>query len=580
MNKRILFIGGILLALSCSKNGGGEGDPASVDAEDVLLHRYDDYMQAPVVKNSHAEETGGSCLQPIWSCRTVIPHAILTAAAPASVSVEQKTAVYPRIKKVADGTYLMFYHGGEFGSRVYLTRSNDLVEWSEPVMLYSPYAVTIDGAEDIRRFVNMDAVVLADGEILAVCSYREEKNYAKGIGGGLMLIRSKDNGKTWSQPRTIYEGTNWEPYLLELPDGRIQCYFTDATPQTRNSGTSVIVSEDKGATWSEKIRCCRLYKYLYDGDNTEYTGQKIFTDQMPCFRILNDGKTLLGFLEGRLETPASIKGSSYCKMSLVWNEGFEWKDLGEESAGPQKRLSSVVRGAAGYIEVFPSGEVVLSCGRSSLFSMKIVDSEGGYNSTENWDSRWYTPFEEKGYWGCMERTSPHTLAAAMHGNSGMQIGLFWLNHRIDAAKSTVTCDGNPSEWDNEDLLFLSTPDGAEVIIRASRDEQYLYLLSEFVCPSGTDPRLDLKLLKKNGNGTCSMTLSSSSSAPVSVRRGKTRMQQSGFAAEAAIPLKELGSPVDGDRIPLFATLSSSGKQETFTLSDISKPNTWQTILLR
>ena len=30
-----------------------------------------------------------------------------------------------------------------------------------------------------------------------------------------------------------------------------------------------------------------------------FAGEKIFTDQMPCFRVLNDGKTIFGFIEAK-----------------------------------------------------------------------------------------------------------------------------------------------------------------------------------------------------------------------------------------------------------------------------------------
>ena len=192
-------------------------------------------------------------------------------------------------------------------------------------MLYEPEPVVIDGDSDVIRYVNMDAVVLPDGEILAVCSYRASSHYDRGVGGGLKLIRSKDNGRTWSAPEIIYEGLNWEAYLLLLPDQRtIHCYFTDAIPQSRNSGTSLITSTDKGVTWSGKSRICRQYKYDYtcpvhdpaavgapcppDCPKMEFLGQKIYTDQMPCFRVLNDGKTIAGFMEARLETPTNING--------------------------------------------------------------------------------------------------------------------------------------------------------------------------------------------------------------------------------------------------------------------------------
>ena len=134
----------------------------------------------------------------------------------------------------------------------------------------------------------------------------------------------------------IFEGTNWEPYLLQLPDGRIQCYFTDCLPATRNSGTSVITSTDNGRTWHGHMRVCRQYKY-------DDKGVRIFTDQMPCFRLLNDGETLFGFLEARLE-PEGPQGNSIYTMSAVRNRGFGSRSARTRPVPPTaKRTSS--RGA-------------------------------------------------------------------------------------------------------------------------------------------------------------------------------------------------------------------------------------------
>ena len=294
----------VLLAIpsiSCT----AETVPAADGDGTVRLNVASEMMQSAASSlNSHAEEEQWSRLQPMYGTYIVLPHKWLLGDVPE----DQNFANYPRIKKMADGKYIMFYHGGQYGSRIWSVSSPDLKTWSTPVMHYSPVRVTVDGEDDWRRFVNMDAVVLRSGDILAVCSYRAAGHYGEGKDGGLMLIRSSDNGKTWTEPQKIYDGVNWEAYLLELPDGRIQCYFTDPIPQTRNSGTSLIVSEDGGYTWSRKIRVCRQYKYDYDGPNTEYTGQKIYTDQMPCFRVLNDGKTIAGFLEARLVTPLSVTG--------------------------------------------------------------------------------------------------------------------------------------------------------------------------------------------------------------------------------------------------------------------------------
>ena len=227
--------------------------PAPGD-EPVRLHTVSQVIDAArPERDSHTGEECWSAMQPMSGYSYILPHDMLTAGAPE----DQRMAMYPRIKKMGNGEYIMFWHGSPTGSRIWSSISGDFKEWSEPVLLFGPEHVTVNGKGDWRRYVNMDAAVMPDGEILAVCSFRATEHYREGLGCGIMLIRSKDNGRTWTSPVQIYEGPNWEPYLLALPDGKLQCYFTDATPQTGNSGTSLIESSDNGITWSLRKRVCR-----------------------------------------------------------------------------------------------------------------------------------------------------------------------------------------------------------------------------------------------------------------------------------------------------------------------------------
>ncbi len=583
----------ILLALWGIPVASCTAEPATDTADadpSVRLHLASEMMsRTEAVLDSHKEAEQWSRLQPMYGTYIVLPHKWLLGEV---INYEdQNFANYPRIKKMANGEYIMFYHGGQYGSRIWSTISPDLKTWSTPVMHYSPVAVTVDGEDDWRRFVNMDAVVLKSGEILAVCSYRAAGHYGEGKDGGLMLIRSKDNGRTWTEPQKIYDGVNWEAYLLELPDGRIQCYFTDPIPQTRNSGTSLIVSEDGGHTWGRKIRVSRQYKYDYDGPNTEYTGQKIYTDQMPCFRVLNDGKTIAGFLEARLETPLSVTGASYCKMSMVWNDGLDWKDLGEESEGPERRVTNFMKGGSGYMATFPSGEVVISCNSDSRFMLKVLDRNAECPPGSIWIEDWMYPFPGKGFWGSIETESPVTMIGAMHDDTGIQIERFWLNHRIDASDEMISVDGNAGEWKTVQALYLASESGTETIFRAAKDAENLYLAVETACPEGNKcHELYLRLISSGET--------SSKTSPVTVRIlpsgevSATGMQpvwassaaeaedgRNGMVTEIAVPLSALSHASYGDDICFYAKAVSSGDTASFSLSDQEDPDSWQRIRL-
>lgn len=422
MNPRILS-----LLAACILTIG----PAASQAEErpVRLHTLDEMNTAAAPLNSHAGAERYSVLESVRAYRQLLPAAKLKT---------DRTAIYPRIKRMADGRYILFVQGGQIASRIYYCTSDDLLHWSDTRILFEPYAVTTSEGSDTRCFSTVDAVVLADGDLLAACSFRAAKGYKHNVGCGIMLRRSRDNGATWSDEEVIFEGTNWEPYLLQLPDGRIQCYFTDCLPATRNSGTSVITSTDNGRTWHGHMRVCRQYKY-------DDKGVRIFTDQMPCFRLLNDGETLFGFLEARLE-PDGPQGSSIYTMSVVRNRGFDWQPLGENTAGPADRETNLFKGCAGYVSTFPSGEIVVSCNIDRLFSLKIGDSRGRVFNGRSWDEDWYRPFDGKGFWGSLEPMDAHRVIGTMHCDEGIQIGVFYLNHRIDAPKARIRPDGDGREW--------------------------------------------------------------------------------------------------------------------------------------
>ncbi len=500
-------------------------------------------------------DVSSSRLESIFGYANVIPQSVLKT---------DKTAIYPRIKKLSDGSFILFCQGGRIASRIYYYHSLDLINWEAGGELFSPYSVETSLGNDMRCFSTADAIVLSNGDILVVCSFRANAGYKNNVGCGLMLRRSSDNGHTWSDEQVIYEGANWEPFLLQLPDGRIQCYFTDANPQYRNSGTSLISSDDNGQTWGGYSRVCRQFKY-------EDRGVKIFTDQMPSLRILSDGKTILGFLEARLE-PGGPSGKSIYKMSLVRNHGLEWKSLADSAEGPSDRETDIANACAGYVTTFPSGEVLLSCNIDGLFSLKLGD---GYRfNGRDWDSDWFQPFNQKGYWGSTEAISPLEAVGVMHCDSGIQIGVFYLNHAIDASYLKVKMDGDGMEWPLSQALFIGSDSPVQTTFRAAHDSKKLYLL---VQTTSLDADINISFW-----GTTDISfeigndgLKSSFKGIKYIRKdGKTSLGETGCSYEISIPLSCFGQEAKLMFNALVKSSSDSNTADGFTGADPACPSTW------
>lgn len=483
-----------------------------------------------------------------------------------------KMAVYPRIKRMSDGRYLMLCQEGRIASRIFYYISDDLKNWSLQGELFSPYPVSNAAGDDVRCFTTADAAVLAGGEIIVVCSYRASKGYRQGVDCGLMMRTSSDCAATWSEEEVIFEGTNWEPYLLQLPDGRVQCYFTDCNPSTRNSGTSVMVSDDGGETWGRHIRCSRQFKYVDKGVN-------IYTDQMPSFRVLADNRTIAGFLEARLE-PDGPQGKSRFMMSMVYNDGFDWKDLGENAEGPERRKTNVLAGCAGYVSVFPSGEVLLSSNIGQMFSMKLGNASATVFNGNSWEEDWFRPFCQKGYWGATEVVEAHKVVGAMHCEEGIQFGQFYLNHAVNVEKRRIRTDGRTGDWDgHDDALYLGSDGNVSAVFRASRDENNLYMLVECLCD---DVDAGIELMFGTGSGIKSVMLDKTAgitgtSADGRIRRACTADGRKGYTAEFSIPLSSL-CPLDTS-LMFNAYINYGETADGFTGADKTDISTWLPLLL-
>lgn len=525
-----------------------------------LLHTIDELNKRAHTLNSHAGVECFSSLEADYTSYRVIPKEELDI---------KGRPTYSRIKQLSNGEWLLLFQGARIGSYIYYSISSDLKSWSYRKPLFSAYYVTHEQGKDHRRFSTADAVVLHNGDILVACSYRANKGYRNDIDCGIMLRRSSDNGKSWSNEEIIYRGANWEPYLLQLPDGRVQCYFTDSKPAIKNSGTSLIVSADNGKSWSDKQIVCRQHRCTYDD------GTRIYTDQMPSFRLLNDGKTLLGFLESNVSDIPKGEKSNY-RMSVIRQHGVDWTPLQGDEVGPSDRDSNIARGAGGYVATFPSGETVLSCNIRNRFSLKVGNHTGTEFNGRSWDEDWLKPLANGGYWGATERIDDHRLLATMHSEEGIQLIVLYLNHRISAPQATPKIDGKSNEWGSDEALFVGSDTPSQMVVRASHDKEYLYLLVE--CQS-KDKEAFAKL-HVNSLAPIRLTSKRCSSKISGIKsrcsKAQTQSGERGFIAEVAIPRVQIA----GNEVAIYATLSSNDKNDIFSHSREEDRSTWPRIALK
>ena len=271
-------------------------------------------------------------------------------------------------------------------------------------------------------------------------------------------------------------------------------------------------------------------------------------------------------------------------MSVVRNRGFDWQPLGENTAGPADRETNLFKGCAGYVSTFPSGEIVVSCNIDRLFSLKIGDSRGRVFNGRSWDEDWYRPFDGKGFWGSLEPMDAHRVIGTMHCDEGIQIGVFYLNHRIDAPKARIRPDGDGREWRSDQALFIGSDSPAETIFRACHDGKRLYLLAEQLDPASAGGA-EIRLSVGYGGRRVDLTVASDGSvvSPIPGIRGASRAGLTpagvpGRATEIAVPLAALQAR-PGDTLRFNATVRSGAVEDGFTAAT-DDPETWMRIELK
>ncbi len=401
---------------------------------------------------------------------------------------------YPRLKKVADDNYLLFYNIGKTDPSCFVARSKDLKSWEVGCALF-------EGTEN-THYATCDAVVLKNGDVLAVASFRPTDwgAYTSDMTkSGIVLRRSSDGGKTWSEMTRIYTGMNWEPYLLQLESGEVQCFFTHTAPYTylygynkkqRSSGVGLIRSYDNGATWTPNVTgapfAADIASQTYIGNMQGYG--KMFTEQMPSVTELHNGSMLMV-----AESLPNFNDQTMFRLTITRSHD-NWKKLALDEAGPaDKQTIADIHAAGPYVVQMKSGESVISYNGTKGMNLIVGDSEGKNFSAAT------QPLSDfnKTYWGSLEVLGTHALLAVCDDdtNTGnvehrrISYGTMYLNHDLYAKKMTPTIDSDPSDWsDNTDALFVGSNSQAQASVRFAEDSEYIYILCE---------RLDEKLSAKD-----------------------------------------------------------------------------------
>ena len=456
--------------------------PKKTDPEDIVIHSIDSLNAGEPVINDHAEDWDKSRLEPNFRQYTEVTEGKLRI----------KAANYPRIKKIADDRYILFYQDNQTASNIYYSISSDLKEWGLGLKLFNAHNITVFDSSDKMCYSSCDATVLQNGDIMAIASFRSGRNFrVTNEFNGLAMKISSDGGQTWGEEQIIYKGSNWEPQILQLPDGEIQVYFTHGGPKIQpqmeagiptsqmvpSSGTAIIRSKDNGKTWDPYVmeppyaahRVSQQYAYTKKGI-------QVFTDQMPCAILLNNTDTIALAMESMFVRD----GEDVLYITTAYSDDNWAVGLGLDEEGPADKQENMWHGAAPYLRQFPSGETVLSYNQKR-FQIRLGDSL----AREFGDPLF--PLNGTGRWGSLELIQSHIVVGTMayaRKVSGQQqnrimISQNVLNHRIDVPQAKLKVDGDNTDWaDYTDALFVGSESQAQAAVRPAKDDDNLYFLIE------------------------------------------------------------------------------------------------------
>lgn len=495
----------------------------------------------------------------------------------------QKTAIlggnYARMIELQDGRLLMVAE--TLGGIGISFSSNQGSVWSTPILIASP--------PDNVSYAVPDVIQLTNGTILVGFNPRPKSPYSSERLFGIRVIRSTDNGKTWSDPIFIYDADYifsngcWEPSFLELPSGEVQCYFANEDPYTSNSDQEISMcrSYDKGLTWSTY---------------TTVSYRSGSRDGMPVPLLLQDSTEIAVIIEDNGWSGRTSFTATTVRNSLAEN----WTNYVNASSSNRAMIyetipSTSIISSAPYIRKLPNGETVASYQTNEnrisndlqYYDMQVMV---GDKQAKNFKAK-SNPFalgnDKHAIWNSVSVIDTGIVVAVAsigipNGANDVVMIKGYPKKQADAKYGTITVDGinnSDENWTTSKAaqLFLGASTGNKVKVDFLYDDNYLYITSLIVdrtlINSGTDndgllflidadnvssttPRVGMYSFFFDTNGTVKLKRGNSGSWYTDTNTSgilySVNLSSFYYNIEAAIPWSLLGktSPPVGERMAI------------------------------
>jgi sialidase-1 len=179
-------------------------------------------------------------------------------------------AAYSDLTILKDGTVGIFWERGAERGYQFLTFTRFNREWIEAgeapgatkplpaahkVISRGEAAGSYQAFPDVCRLKNGDLLCVFYGGYGHVSLPRADWPR----GGRVCMVRSKDEGRSWSSPQILFDGPHddRDPHIAQMSDGSVVCSFFTYRPQAGGQvlcDASLVSSQDGGATWETEAR--------------------------------------------------------------------------------------------------------------------------------------------------------------------------------------------------------------------------------------------------------------------------------------------------------------------------------------
>ncbi|GAA3732682.1 hypothetical protein GCM10022205_17640 [Spinactinospora alkalitolerans] len=309
---------------------------------------------------------------------------------PDPVTNSDDRASYEHAIQLSDGTILATFErqlstGSDPGRGWLIYRSTDRGATFERIARVEPHGLpeATNALQPALMELHTDTGDLEAGTVVLAAETGQDGGF------DVQLFTSTDKGETWnylSTPERTRPGTDgerriWEPFPVQLDDGRLVVYYSDEIVPGREQNIAYKTSDDGGLTWSAPV------------DAWNPTGPDDRPGMSTVARM-GDGRYIMSVeFCGNANAPVD-----YCRVRFkTSDDGLDWGDPTDWGTRPQTGTGHLLHGnpmVAWSPAGGPDGTVILTAG-ALIESLDQPHTEaGGHGQTllvnhDNGEGEWH-----------------------------------------------------------------------------------------------------------------------------------------------------------------------------------------------